>query len=165
MDNIIKKDFFSRLGSGTLYGLNHLGIFNLDSENEHPSGAYEPLEVSDILLGSKDKLPEVELDSVKSNWGIGFIGIDEVSPYLYPISYLNTPEILIRIHNEVYDCKTENIKSFYNAIIRDLVRIGLEVDTDYGIVEFCLENHIDIYGLIKKDLAIEVTEENNPYKK
>lgn len=27
-----------------------------------------------------------------------------------------------------------------------------------------LQNHFDIFGLIPKGLAIEVTEENNPYK-
>ena len=31
-------------------------------------------------------------------------------------------------------------------------------------LNFLLENHFDIFGLIPKGLAIEVTEENNPYK-
>ena len=31
-------------------------------------------------------------------------------------------------------------------------------------MDFILSHHFDIYGLIEKGLAIEVTEENNPYK-
>ena len=37
---------------------------------------------------------------------------------------------------------------------------GFNVNTFYWL----LENHFDFMGLIPKNLAIEVTEDNNPYK-
>lgn len=36
---------------------------------------------------------------------------------------------------------------------------------NYEQIDWLLKNHFDYRGLIPKGLAIEVTEENNPYKK
>lgn len=64
--------------------------------------------------------------------------IDEIEPYLRPTSSMTDKE-----HKE------------YEQWLPD----GFSVNTFYWL----LENHFDFMGLIPKDLAIEVTEENNPY--
>ena len=66
-----------------------------------------------------------------------------ILPYLRPMSSM-----------------TEEERKFYNAIVR-LVQDG-EV-YEYEVVDWLLEHHFDYRGLIGKGLAIEVTEENNPY--
>ena len=47
--------------------------------------------------------------------------------------------------------------------------VAISHQNDYLIpnpksINWLLENHFDFMGLIPKDLAIEVTEDNNPYK-
>ena len=65
--------------------------------------------------------------------------IDECKPYLRPMSSMTEEE-----HKE------------YEKWLPD----SFNVDT----FNWLLEHHFDFMGLIPKDLAIEVTEENNPYK-
>ena len=91
MNETFKKDLCTRLNENTLYRLNEKGLFNLDSEFGHPSGAYEDLKITNVL--KSDKI-EIELESVKSGWSIGFIDIDEVYPILFHISCL-TKEITV----------------------------------------------------------------------
>ena len=43
-----------------------------------------------------------------------------------------------------------------------MIKSGFEELGEF--LKFCYEKHVDIYGLIDKGLAIEVTEENDPYK-
>lgn len=92
-----------------------------------------------------------------------------IKPYLRPMSSMTEEEV-----NEL-----KNLCSFY--IPSDSKTIGFE---DYGIlvvthhitnnthsfklniqvIDWLNSYHFDYRGLIEKDLAIEVTEENNPYK-
>ena len=66
-------------------------------------------------------------------------GIEMVKPYLRPMSSMTEEE-----HKE------------YEKWLPD----GFNVNTFYWL----LEHHFDFMGLIPKDLAIEVTKENNPYE-
>ena len=50
---------------------------------------------------------------------------------------------------ELYECNSTMEFDLYNSV---------------QIVDFCKKNHLDCYGLIEKGLAIEVTDNNNPYK-
>lgn len=71
-------------------------------------------------------------------------------PYLRSMSSMTDEEIkeFISIHENVLVAG----KNIYTAI--------LSIDS----INWLLKNHFDFMGLITKDLAIEVTEENNPYK-
>ena len=69
-------------------------------------------------------------------------GLEYIKPYLRPMSSM-TEEEEFEYHN-VYVCPINNA---------------------WNVVDWLLEHHFDFMGLIPKNLAIEVTEENNPYKK
>lgn len=62
-----------------------------------------------------------------------------IKPYLRPMSSMTEEE------NEEY------------------IKMNL-YGTHWGFVDWCNSRHLDFRGLIPKGLAIEVSEENNPYK-
>lgn len=67
----------------------------------------------------------------------------ELKPYLRPTSSMTTKE------------KEELVKNFW----------GSHTAKDaFEELSWYLSKHLDVNGLIEKGLAIEVTEENNPYK-
>ena len=69
--------------------------------------------------------------------------IEEVKPYLRPMSSMTDEE---------------------KEQTRDLW-IGADTKTHaIRLIDFYNKNHFDFMGLIPKDLAIPVTEENNPYE-
>lgn len=70
-------------------------------------------------------------------------GIEMVKPYLRPMSSMTEEE-------------DEKWWAFSNE--------QTIVEEHVASIQYLLENHIDFMGLIPKGLAIEVTEENNPYK-
>ena len=73
--------------------------------------------------------------------------LTDYRPYLRPISSMTEEE------HEWYVASIEYIK-----ILKDpLFRIN-------ELINWLIKNHFDYNGLIEKGLAIEVTEENNPYK-
>ena len=74
--------------------------------------------------------------------------IESIKPYLRPLSSITDEEM---------DAYT-NTGSFLHA---NGIPYNLFYTTE-GLI-FLLNNHFDIFGLIPKGLAIEVTEENNPY--
>ena len=80
-----------------------------------------------------------------------FEGIVEgvVRPYLRPMSSM-----------------TEEERNEYNEYLFYGSSIGLlsNTATAYELINWLLEHHFDFMGLIQKGLAIEVTEDNNPYK-
>ena len=94
-----------------------------------------------------------------------YISLEECKPYLRPMSSM-TEEEFAELHNI---CPHS---TFNKTNIRTWV-VGLN-GSDYGRItrvdEMCifinwlLENHFDFMGLIPKNLAIEITESNNPYK-
>lgn len=69
-------------------------------------------------------------------------GIHGIKPYLRPMSSMTEEE--------------KQVLELCNAFV-ELRSIELKVD-------FYNQQHLDYRGLIEKGLAIEVTEENNPYK-
>ena len=73
-----------------------------------------------------------------------------IKPYLRPMSSM-----------------TEEERKEYNEYLFHGVSIGsiLNTATACELIDWLNKNHFDYRGLIPKGLAIEVTEENNPYKK
>ena len=68
--------------------------------------------------------------------------IDDVRPYLRPMSSMTEEE-------------KEEYQAFFNYD-------GVEYPEEY--IDWLNAHYFDYRGLIEKDLAVEVTEENNPYK-
>ena len=81
------------------------------------------------------KLWDIEQDDNDVYWVNGVYEVDEVKPYLRPMSSMT---------NKEYE-HTKNMSPL-----------------DY--IDWLNAHHFDYRGLIDKGLAIEVTEENNPYK-
>ena len=77
------------------------------------------------------------------------IDADYIKPYLRPMSSM-----------------TEEERKEYNEYIFHGASIGpiLNTATAYELIDWLNKHHFDYRGLIEKGLAIEVTEENNPYK-
>ena len=69
--------------------------------------------------------------------------IESIKPYLRPMSSMTEEE------ETEYDILCNYNNNEQNAII---------------LLDWLLKKRFDIFGLIPKGLAIEVTEENNPYK-
>jgi hypothetical protein len=79
--------------------------------------------------------------------------LSEVKPYLRPLASM-TEEELVEL----------NCLCYHNISVQDDMLCGyicgIEID---DVQNFLLHYHFDFMGLIPRDLAIAVTEENNPY--
>ena len=113
--------------------LSDIGIFNIDSEYQKPSEAYEKLKLTNILIS--DRI-EVELEH-ENGWSIGFIELEEIKPILRPLSDLE--EFSPAIYNYL-------VKNCENYVVR-LQQI------DYNVL---IENHFDVFKLIENGLAIDI---------
>lgn len=88
------------------------------------------------------------------------LSILDYKPFLRPISSMTMEEDITRIDLGIWKSNQ------YNGQV-----IGIFQDIAYAnplkfqsALIWLLQNHFDIFGLIPARLAIEVTEENNPYK-
>lgn len=98
--------------------------------------------------------------------------LDHLKPYLRPMSSMTMEEKLEYI--SIIDTRRWTTVGLEEKIILsiDLVECKAEDGApDYMFntaqmapIDWLLKKHFDIRGLIYKDLAIEVTNENNPYK-
>ena len=85
-----------------------------------------------------------------------------IKPYLRPMSSMTEEEDEERIQLGIW--RSSQTKGY------EVTRIDPDTSECYNsqafqnALKFLLKNHFDIFGLIPKGLAIEVTEENNPYK-
>ncbi len=86
-----------------------------------------------------------------------------VRPYLRPMSSM-TEEEKEEMHNLLSPEGTAIYEN--NGISVPMNHYGDFVSYEFmnKIIQYLLKNHFDFMGLIPKSLAIEVTEENNPYK-
>lgn len=82
--------------------------------------------------------------------------IEVITPYLRPMSSM-TEEEKQEYHNLCYEEEREELE-YGEWVTRVYFHDTLES------YDFLNSIHIDYRGLIEKGLAIEVTEENNPYK-
>lgn len=91
---------------------------------------------------------------VGSDWG----RIEFIKPYLRPMSSMTEEEDEKRIQLGIWrSAQTDG---------GEVVGITSDYRSSQGFqnaLNFLLGEHFDIFGLIPKGLAIEVTEENNPY--
>lgn len=78
--------------------------------------------------------------------------IEEFTPYLRPMSSMTDDE------RKEYNDIVKNTIDFYNCPKSEKICFFIIP------IEWLNKHHFDYRGLIEKGLAIEVTEENNPYK-
>lgn len=89
---------------------------------------------------------------------IPLIESEEIKPYLRPMSSMTEEEYDDMFH-QLYLAQEEFFRNCSNADT-----IGKIIGNDVVKYDWLLKNHFDFRGLIPRGLAIEVTEENNPYK-
>lgn len=95
---------------------------------------------------------EVKLD-VPDNYTVG---ISEVKPYLFPLSSLIEEQrnyiskLLIDTQNEFPPYGELNTKGCDNLFVCSIKQASV-------LINYCLANHLDINGLIEKELAIDAT--------
>lgn len=142
--------------------LSEKGIFNLDSEFGVPYQATKPMKIINILLGSKI---EIEIHSEKTNWGVGFVELDEIKPILRPLSDLKIfHELEFKKYNEGKKYDKDYIEWFSYEQFQTMFCVE-DIDDFlsllpqymlYGQIEWLLKNHFDIFGLIENNLAIDI---------
>lgn len=85
---------------------------------------------------------------------IPLIESEEIKPYLRPISSMTDKE-----------CEEYRKFSYYGAAsVRPYAHGDFIAVPSFEKMDWLNAHHFDYRGLIEKGLAIEVTEENNPYK-
>lgn len=86
--------------------------------------------------------------------------IKDIKPYLRPMSSMTDKELV-----EFYGIRGMNLKSWELESFRQGKTAIASLLSSYSRrIDFLNAHHLDYRGLIPKGLAIEVTEENNPYK-
>ena len=104
------------------------------------------------------QLIELSVANDSEYWSEVF-NIDEIKPYLRPMSSMSKEE-------EDEWCGL-NIDPLLEAVGERHTRVEdlmLRAKSQYKPTEWLNAHHFDYRNLIEKGLAIEVTEENNPYK-
>ena len=105
-------------------------------------------QVDDGAAGfNDDKLVEIDVSEELVRFGVEYwwqADIEYVKPYLRPMSSM-----------------TEEEEEEYNRL--NVYEAGLFPHTEEAF-NWLLEHHFDFMGLISKDLAIEITDKNNPYE-
>ena len=110
-------------------------------------------------------------------WIDGLYDVDEIKPYLRPMSSMTEEErkqLLIYVLGDddaikYFEVKDDGSIDNTDAAHQDLNNfnihwVNFDGETTTKYIDWLLKNHFDFMGLIPKNLAIEVTEENNPYK-
>ena len=105
-----------------------------------------------------DYLQSFETEHTISFWGGK--RVYNIVPYLRPMSSMTEEEKgeYFLITERFYDVYTTNDTPAYTG------ERMVFVDDVEELIDFYNSHHFDYRGLIEKGLAIEVTEENNPYK-
>ena len=84
-----------------------------------------------------------------------YVSIHEVKPYLFPMSSMN--------EEQKKECNfTDDLDSdILDAALctNHYHRTGVPTVT-YNLVDWCIKNHFDFRGLIKKGIAIDATDKN-----
>lgn len=110
----------------------------------------------------KGKLTGRMLDSYFYNITVGLSQVYSIKPYLRPMSSMTEEErIKIQLLCDGVEIDDEG-NCFHYTTIYSFVESFKNVDFD--AIDWLLAHHFDFRGLIPLGLAIEVTEENNPYK-
>lgn len=78
---------------------------------------------------------------------------DDFTPILRPLSDLDTQRLIDDLHGKMSDAIFDWIDYFNSDSANKNVSI---LCAPYPVIEWCFENHIDIFGLIEQKLAIDI---------
>lgn len=98
-------------------------------------------------------------------YGISYddVDVEKIKPYLRPMLSMTEAE-----KEEMHNLLSPEGTAIYenNGIALPINHYGEYVAYEFmnRIIQYLLKNHFDFMGLIPKCIAIEVTENNNPYK-
>ena len=115
-----------------------------------------------VISGYVDGINQIEFERVQVIVSGFTCELDGVKPYLKPMSSMTEEEDKERIQLGIW--RSSSINGFEVTKITPHDYEGYNSQPFQKALAFLLKNHFDIFGLIPKGLAIEVTEENNPYK-
>ena len=88
-----------------------------------------------------------------NKYDVNYLSVEECCLYLRPLSSMTKEEL-----------EELNCLCYHNISVQDDILCGYICGIEITDVQnFLLRYHFDFMGLIPKGLAIEVTEENNPY--
>jgi len=129
-----------------------------------------------IYAINTSQLIELSVANNSEYWSEVF-NIDEIKPYLRPISSMTEEEkhdLLVTVVGnegvEYFQVLPDGTIDNTDEATQDLNKfnihwINFDKDTVTLYLNWLNEHYFDYHGLIEKGLAIAVTEENNPYKK
>ena len=98
---------------------------------------------------------------LNSTYAIEYLGL---KPYLRPMSSMTEEEKKEFIEHAGYEIEESVNGRHYEYYLKDFCGTPNNPSVNTDGVDWLNKNMFDHRGLIDKDLAIEVTEENNPYK-
>lgn len=109
----------------------------------------------------------VRIQDVERTMCAKSIMIEEIKPYLRPISSMTDEEMdrlfdILQIDKDGKDEDWIKINDVYG--IKFFFPTGKWIEDVAEAYDYLYSIHIDFRGLIREGLAIEVTPENNPYK-
>lgn len=93
-------------------------------------------------------------------------GIHGIKPYLRPLSSMTEDEFVYFMGLRGRMLQSYEIQSMMKEALNmpQFIKIGTTLGSYSNKTDWLNRNHFDYRGLIPKGLAIEVTENNNPYK-
>ena len=142
--SLLLQDLCSRLPYGVICSIYRIDDWNVGWRDEKLTGYFYDGNSFEFYFG---KTP-ISIDN----------DISKIKPYLRPLSSMTEEEKeeLKEISNDYLD-EWENAKT-------PIERLKLDAKVSYKRAVFYNSHHLDWNDLTSKGLAIEVTEENNPYK-
>ena len=121
-------------------------------------------------------LERPEVMTIKHLAIISAMSAEPYKPYLRPMSSMTDEEKeellnavvgedAIKYFQVLPDGSIDNTDTAHQDLYNFTMHwVNFDATNTSSYLNWLLENHFDFMGLIPKDLAIEVTEENNPYK-
>lgn len=130
-------------------------LFNLKyGDNGHDEGEYVA-HILGIDFGGGVDLAYEESPGYRKDWNCHIM---DIKPYLKRLETIDVNDYHKYLQENGYPIHSESV----NIKCKDR---WITYKDETPFFNYCLMNHYDYRGLIDKSLAIEVTEENNPYKK
>lgn len=130
-----------------------------------------PYGVKALYYGSEEKVLTVDTieaiyiqPSVEIVIGQYGLELDEVKPYLRPMSSMTEEEKKEFIEYAGYEIEESVNGRHYEYYLKDFCGTPNNPSVNANGVDWLNKKMFDYRGLILKSLAIEVTEDNNPYK-
>ena len=155
--DLLLKDLSARLPYGVI--VRHSDCIIDDNYNETGEFHYTKGYLYDVCR--MDDMTTTIIESEGEREGYEHICfLERTIPYLRPMSSMTDTELVEFLEIRGMNINSEELKTFRSgktAIVSLLPSYSRHID-------WLLEHHFDYRGLIEKGLAIEVTENNNPYK-